>query len=342
MIDDFFSSKTYPKFYLKTEKKEIFALGKKEKKENFLVGYIPFSYKELESSWNFFYTPLNYSIGTPKNLKTEKIFISAPLRYKHDLSFTSFEKKLAIIKESIHQNQIQKAILKRETLFSFQNKIDLKSFFLKFCAINPNVFPFIYQENEDSFFFGGTPERLFSREKLLLKTMALAGTSTVDQFEKNGFFFDEKIRLEFQIVLDEIAKTLASFSHEVFLNPVEIKQYQKLVHMHCLIEAKLKNAEDYTLIEKLHPTAAIIGHPKKASLNLISQLEEKKRHHYASCLGYIQEDEADILVGIRSSIIEGNLLRAFAGVGIVKKSDPFKEWQELNLKIKPMKIWGSL
>ena len=42
------------------------------------------------------------------------------------------------------------------------------------------------------------------------------------------------------------------------------------------------------------------------------------------------------MVAIRSGLIKKDEVNFFAGCGIVEGSDPFKEWEETNLKFIPM------
>jgi menaquinone-specific isochorismate synthase len=47
-------------------------------------------------------------------------------------------------------------------------------------------------------------------------------------------------------------------------------------------------------------------------------------------------NEGEFAVSIRSAIIKGAELRAFAGCGIVEGSDPILEYEETKLKLKPI------
>ena len=50
-------------------------------------------------------------------------------------------------------------------------------------------------------------------------------------------------------------------------------------------------------------------------------------------LGYVGLDRAEFVVGIRSALVKGKRLSAYAGAGIVKGSDPDAEWREIEHKI---------
>jgi menaquinone-specific isochorismate synthase len=48
------------------------------------------------------------------------------------------------------------------------------------------------------------------------------------------------------------------------------------------------------------------------------------------------ESEGDFAVSIRSALLKDNSLYAFAGCGIVEGSDPEAEYEETELKLKPI------
>jgi menaquinone-specific isochorismate synthase len=100
----------------------------------------------------------------------------------------------------------------------------------------------------------------------------------------------------------------------------------------------LKNGVSiYSVIKKLHPTPAMCGLPAENAKLIIENLELFDRGLYSGVIGWIDfNNNADIAVGIRSALLKGNRLRAFAGCGIVKGSDALTEYNETELKLKPM------
>jgi len=56
-------------------------------------------------------------------------------------------------------------------------------------------------------------------------------------------------------------------------------------------------------LEKLNPTPAVCGYPMQNALEMIRKYESYDRGYYAGPFGYIGSDCADILVGIRSSLL---------------------------------------
>jgi len=83
----------------------------------------------------------------------------------------------------------------------------------------------------------------------------------------------------------------------------------------------------------MHPTPAVSGESKEASLNQISNIEEHERGWYAGFSGWIDnKGDSNFVVNIRSGIIKNNILSIYAGCGITDESDPKKEYIESELK----------
>ncbi len=105
-------------------------------------------------------------------------------------------------------------------------------------------------------------------------------------------------------------------------------------HLYNQLTAELKmGVYDHHLIPLLHPTPAIAGSPQLAALLYLHQKEPFDRGWYASPIGWLEKEKADISIGIRSCLIRGKEMHLFAGAGIVRDSNPEAEWEELNYKI---------
>ncbi|RME80380.1 MAG: isochorismate synthase, partial [Planctomycetota bacterium] len=113
-----------------------------------------------------------------------------------------------------------------------------------------------------------------------------------------------------------------------------ILELSHLLHLYTPISGKLKKGVSHLdLLKALHPTPAIIGYPKEVSFGYIMELEGNFRNWYAAPLGWLEKDRASFLVAIRSMLFREKKAYFFSGAGIVKESDPQKEWDEINQKL---------
>lgn len=200
-------------------------------------------------------------------------------------------------------------------------------------AIPPNTH--LYGKwNSTSGFIGFTPEVLFEIEDRELKTMALAGTSSVA--DAIAVLHSKKNQEEHQWVIADIGEVLSPFG-KVHVGSTEILELASLSHLMTPISVDLKSTINiHELISALHPTPALGTSPRSQ----ISRLEEW-RHGYDSFgapFAVVSEANRAIgLVGIRQLAWDEEYYYIRCGCGVVKDSRLEEEWQELLLKIRSVK-----
>lgn len=64
----------------------------------------------------------------------------------------------------------------------------------------------------------------------------------------------------------------------------------------------------------------------------IQQHEPFEREWYAGSAGYLSLQQSEFCVTLRSAKVAANVVRLYAGAGIVRGSDPEQEWQEIDNK----------
>ena len=105
-------------------------------------------------------------------------------------------------------------------------------------------------------------------------------------------------------------------------------------HLQTRVHAALRaGVGDAELVAALHPTPAVAGAPVASATEALRALEPFDRGLYAGPVGIVSRDGAEIAVAIRSALVEGDVLTAFAGAGIVDGSDPAEEWRETGHKL---------
>ncbi len=72
-------------------------------------------------------------------------------------------------------------------------------------------------------------------------------------------------------------------------------------------------------------------------MQIINDLEDKKRGVYAGAVGYINMNgDLDLALAIRTMVIKGQNAYVQAGAGVVYDSDPESEYQETLNKAKSL------
>ena len=193
-------------------------------------------------------------------------------------------------------------------------------------------------------FFGATPERLVSLRGRTVETGALAGTTgrgetpAEDEWLAEELLTDDKNVHEHELVAETIREQLAPFAASVSVGERAVKRLATVQHLHTPITAEL--ADDthvLDVVEALHPTPAVGGLPPDRALETIRETEPFDRGWYAAPVGWIDAaGNGTFAVGLRSAVATRRQATLFAGVGIVGDSDPDAEWDEVELKFRPI------
>jgi menaquinone-specific isochorismate synthase len=193
-------------------------------------------------------------------------------------------------------------------------------------------------------FFGATPERLVRLQGRTLETGALAGTTgrgetpTEDEWLAEELQNDAKNVHEHELVVDAIRDQIAPFASSVTCGDRSVRRLATIQHLWTPITAELADDEHVLrLVEALHPTPAVGGLPPAAALQTIRETEPFDRGWYAAPIGWFDAaGNGSFAVALRSAVSRDRTATLFAGVGIVADSDPDREWDEVQLKYRPI------
>ena len=239
--------------------------------------------------------------------------------------------------------KISKVVLARKTLIELDEKADSINIIKLLKNININTYNFCFKFDSEDSFLGCSPELLFSRRGKIISSDAIAGTCSYskDSDTQNNFspslLNSIKDFEEYKFVYDSIKTSLEKISSSIkIIKNKEILQLSYLQHICSQFEAVInEGVDDFRAMCALHPTPAVAGYPKYESIKFINKYEPFPRGFYCGPVGWFTFDESEFAVAIRSSIINKNNIILFSGAGIVQKSDPSLEWDEIENKIDP-------
>jgi isochorismate synthase len=198
---------------------------------------------------------------------------------------------------------------------------------------------------DQSCFLGATPERLIALHGGVASTIALAGsaargqTPAEDEQFAHRLLTDPKERAEHQIVVDALRDGMAQVCARVVADAEpRLQRLGNVQHLLTRIRGSVRPGRSvFDLVEHLHPTPAVGGHPRQPALELIRAREALDRGWYAAPIGWMQADgEGEFVVGLRSGLVQRDAATLFAGCGIVADSDPAAEAAEWGWKVQPM------
>jgi menaquinone-specific isochorismate synthase len=209
----------------------------------------------------------------------------------------------------------------------------------------PDCYAFSFANGRGQSFIGASPERLLRVEQGTLLTEALAGSAprglsaSEDAALGGALLADEKELREHRHVIASIDRRLAPLGLQlVHAARPGLKRLANVQHLHTPVSAALPaGVRLLDVLARLHPTPAVGGSPRAAACAHIRELEGFSRGLYCGPVGWLDHrGGGEFLVGIRSALIDGARVRAYAGGGIVAGSDPDREFAETELKFKAL------
>ena len=247
---------------------------------------------------------------------------------------------------AIKSNQLEKVVLARDLNATSNTTIDIRNLMQRLEIEYPSTWLFLVDG-----LIGATPELLVRLSKSLVTSRVLAGTIRKSGNEDRDLALaaslakSSKDLEEHEYAVKSVADALAPFcsSTNVPESPF-VLHLSNVMHLATDVTGVLndsaKQADIFTLVEKLHPSAAVCGTPTEAAKKLIASLEEMNRGRYSGPVGWIDaHGDGEIAIALRCGQLSADhkSIRIFAGCGIVAGSDPANEYAESQAKLMPMR-----
>ncbi|MEA2359416.1 MAG: menaquinone-specific isochorismate synthase [Solirubrobacteraceae bacterium] len=255
-----------------------------------------------------------------------------------------YESAVARAVERIRARELDKVVLAREVQVHAPHHHDVAALLGVLREGFPACFTFCAGRG-DSAFVAASPELLVRRDGMRAGTLALAGSTrrsadpAVDDHLGEQLLRSDKDREEQEIVTRRIVRALRPLS--VWVTAAEepvIVRMANIQHLGTPIRAQL--ARPVSVVELaglLHPTPAVGGEPFAAAAPLIPALEGLDRGWYAGPVGWTDANEdGEFCVALRCALVSGPVARCYAGVGVVRDSDPTAELAETEVKLQAL------
>ncbi len=247
--------------------------------------------------------------------------------------------------DQIDAEQLRKVVLAQALRTALSKPLSIPDVLGRLGRTYPDCYRFLFQSDDGTGdFFGATPERLVDLRGRTIETGALAGTTgrgetpEEDEWLAEELLADGKNRHEHQLVVDAVRDQLEPHAASVRTDARRIRRLANVQHIETPITAELNGDEHVlTLVRALHPTPAVGGLPPDRALATIRDTEPFERGWYAAPVGWFDAaGYGSFAVAIRSAAVREDVATLFAGVGIVGDSEPDREWDEVQLKYRPI------
>ncbi len=212
-------------------------------------------------------------------------------------------------------------------------------------SINPS--PYLFYFDFGSFrIFGSSPETHVQVKKgkafidPIAGTFRRTGDDEKDLQLAEALLKDPKENAEHVMLVDLARNDLSRNASDVKLEIYkEVQFYSHVLHLVSRVSGKLlPNVHPIRLFADTFPAGTLSGAPKVRAMQLINTIEPHTRGIYGGCIGYIGlNGDINQAITIRTFLSIKNTLYYQAGAGIVAKSNPESELQEVNNKLGALK-----
>ena len=246
--------------------------------------------------------------------------------------------------DRIQSGKLDKVVLARDFTGHSDQDIEPRTILKKLAAEYPSTWNFAVAG-----LVGATPELLLRLSRKMVTSRVLAGTISKTGNDERDLALAASLARSSKDLEEHLyaVKSVAD-ALEPFCTSTNVPDAPYVLHlanvMHLAtdvtgaIAEKLAHVDAFTILEQLHPSAAVCGTPREQAGQLITEIESMSRGRYAGPVGWIDAaGDGELGIALRCGQIDGDSIRIFAGCGIVAGSDPDKELAESAAKLVPMR-----
>ncbi len=243
-------------------------------------------------------------------------------------------------KEYIRAGDIFQVVLSQR--FEVDNPPDSFEVYRRLRATNPS--PYLYYfKTRDYEIAGASPELLVKVTDGIAATRPIAGTrprgkdKAADLALEKSLLADAKEKAEHTMLVDlgrnDLGRVSEYGSVEV-TDFMRVERYSKVMHLVSDVQGKLRaDMKPMHALQSVLPAGTLSGAPKVRAMEIIDELENRKRGMYGGTVGYFgYNGDMNTCIAIRTILYRGNKAYIQAGAGIVADSDPEKEFEETTHK----------
>lgn len=258
------------------------------------------------------------------------------VHFKPEITEEAFKEKVRIAKEYIHEGEAFQIVISQRMRANITG--DPLAYYRKLRIANPSPYMF-YIDFGDYLIIGASPESLIQTTGQQIVTNPIAGTrvrgktTEEDNLLMKELLADEKEIAEHRMLVDLSRNDLGRVceTHSITIPTyMKIEKYQHVMHIVSEVHGILKaNQTSIDVLIACLPAGTVSGAPKIRAMQIINELEEKKRGFYGGGIGYINfNHDINMALAIRSLVIKDNLAYLQTGAGIVYDSVPADEYAE--------------
>ena len=259
-----------------------------------------------------------------------------PIDVTSNVSRDEFEQTVRTAKEYIAAGDIYQVVLSQR--FETPLQADPFTVYRALRHVNPSPYMYFLRVGDRSI-VGSSPEMLVRVEGRKVQTHPIAGTRPRGRTEEEDVRLaeelkrNEKERAEHVMLVDlgrnDVGR-VAAYGTVRVPTYMTLERYSHVMHLVSIVEGKLDDQHDrLDALVACFPAGTVSGAPKVRAMEIISELENRRRGVYAGAVGYVDfAGNLDFCITIRTVVIEHGRAFVQAGAGIVADSNPTAEYEE--------------
>ena len=240
---------------------------------------------------------------------------------------------------SCHRGDVFQIVLSRRFAQPFTG--DEFNVYRALRSVNPSPYLF-YFDYGDYRLFGSSPESQLIIENGKAVVHPIAGTfkrtgdDATDMAEAERLVHDAKENAEHVMLVDLARNDLSRHADKVTVTSYrKVHYYSHVIHLVSEVTGNVQQgANPFDIMADTFPAGTLSGAPKYKAMQLIDGLEPTARGYYGGAVGIIGLNGSfNHAIMIRTFMSRNNHLYCQAGAGVVAKSIPENELQEVNNKL---------
>jgi anthranilate synthase component 1 len=263
---------------------------------------------------------------------------------RSNMSQKDYESKVKRIKEYIRAGDcIQVVPSQRFALHHHGNDFQI---YRSLRSINPSPYMFYFRSGPYRL-IGSSPEMLVKKTGRLAEVRPIAGTRPRGKNELADLKLEKNLlasrkEMAEHLMLVDLGRNdlgrVSDFKSVKVKRFAFIERYSHVMHIVSRVQSRLKAGKSAAdLLRATFPAGTLSGAPKVRAMEIIDELEPEARGPYGGCLGYFGFDgDMDMCITIRTIMLIRDRMFLQAGGGIVKDSNPRREYEEIINKSRAM------
>ena len=256
-----------------------------------------------------------------------------------NLTDNEYKKQVDLAKKHCARGDVFQLVLSKK--FSQKFKGDEFNVYRALRSINPS--PYLFYFDYGNFkIFGSSPEAQLVVNKGVAEIHPIAGTfKRTGNDEKDAelakqLAADEKENAEHVMLVDLARNDLSRHGSQVKVETYrEAQFFSHVIHLESKVTGKVHdNTPTMQVVADTFPAGTLSGAPKHKAMQLIEKYEKTSRTFYGGAIGFMDfNGNYNHAIMIRTFLSKNHELHWQAGAGLVSKSNPEHELQEVYNKL---------